>query len=874
VPAQNPERPSIPDYALIRKIGSGGYGDVWLARGLTGVYRAVKIVWRDRFADAAPFEREFNGLKNFMAMTLPEAGQLALLHAGRNEAAGFFYYVMELADDVRTGRDVDPATYVPLTLRELRVRRGRLPAAETVKIGIELARALAGLHARGLVHRDIKPSNIILVGGGPKLADIGLVAATAEAVTFVGTAGFVPPEGPGRPAADVFALGRLLYELATGLDRDDYPRLPPELNAAPDRALLMELNAIILRACEPNPAQRHRDGAAVLADLLAVQAGRTRRGRRRRGFAALAAAAVGAAVLAGLVFKVVRHAPAAPPPAASETATAVAVLPFANLSGDREQEYFSDGLTEEILNALARERELRVPGRTSSFSFKGKNLAAPEIARALGVTRLVEGSVQRVGSRVRIRVQLTRAADGFTENLGTFDRELPDIFALQDEVARVVVERLTRRPAPGMVAVLTANPGAYDAYLRGRALQTRGFDQMGEAVRAFEEAVGLDPKFALAWARLAEARFRPFAAGVDRSPALVEAARAAVARALGLQPDLPEGLIVRSNLARLADRDTAAAERDLARAELRQPSLPEIPLLRHAIARDAGHWPEAFRQARACVRLDPQNGDNLNALGLAFLFAGEFAEADRLFAKAAAIQGPQAAPPFANRVATRWRWRGAEAALRLARQASPEQAGAPVLQMELLAALGRTGDVGALAEAMDRAQPGGAVEAIMQGERDPVSVLRVRGLLGRDDPFRAAAERVRAGIQRQVGRGNRAPNVRLHFVKAELLLGHAESAAAELAALRRETGEQDPGPFRANYEFRRWAPAFYVALGRKDDALAVLSESQAAGFQPGHSLRTDPSLAALRDDPRFQELTKQAEAWADAQPAPADETAH
>lgn len=276
-----PEPPAIPDYELLRLIGRGAYGEVWLARGVTGVHRAVKIVWRDRFPEAAPYEREFHGLREFAAVSLTESRQLALLHVGRDPAAAYFYYVMELADDVTTGRDIDPANYTPLTLKEMRTRRGRLPAGECIGLGAELARALSGLHARGLVHRDIKPSNVIIVGGAPKLADIGLVTEVSAALTFVGTEGFVPPEGPGAPSADVFALGKLLYELLTGLDRHDYPRLPSELHTWPDRKEALELNEVLIRACEPHPDQRHVDANALLDDLLLLQAGRSVRRLRK-----------------------------------------------------------------------------------------------------------------------------------------------------------------------------------------------------------------------------------------------------------------------------------------------------------------------------------------------------------------------------------------------------------------------------------------------------------------------------------------------------------------------------------------------------------------------------------------------------------------
>jgi WD40 repeat protein len=278
----HPRPPPIADYELVRLIGQGSYGDVWLARGVTGVFRAVKIVWRDRFPDTRPYEREFEGVTRFAAISLREPSQLALLHAGRQDGAGFFYYVMELADDVTSGREIDPARYTPCTLQDFsRQRGGRIEIAEVVALGAALARALASLHAAGLVHRDIKPSNVILVGGVPKLADIGLVALASAQLTFVGTEGFVPPEGPGAPSADVYSLGKLLYELATGLDRHDYPRLPPDLDSRPDQRALLELNEILVRACETDARLRFQDASALLDELLLLQAGKSVRRLRR-----------------------------------------------------------------------------------------------------------------------------------------------------------------------------------------------------------------------------------------------------------------------------------------------------------------------------------------------------------------------------------------------------------------------------------------------------------------------------------------------------------------------------------------------------------------------------------------------------------------
>ena len=299
-PPAEPTPPHIPDYKLLRRIGAGSYGDVWIARTATGVFRAVKVVWRERFEDAGPYEREFRGLREFERVSLVQPRQLALLHVARRDEDGFFYYVMELADDAETGDDIDPATYRPLTLRELR-REGAMTVARTLELGVEMARGLAVLHEHGLVHRDIKPSNVVLVGGVPKLADIGLVASATMALTFVGTEGFVAPEGPGAPAADVFALGKVLYELVTGLDRIQFPQLPEDFAAREDRIAFLELNAVVLRACEPDLKRRPENARMLLDDLLLVQAGKSvrRLWAAERGLArALKTAAVLAAIAA------------------------------------------------------------------------------------------------------------------------------------------------------------------------------------------------------------------------------------------------------------------------------------------------------------------------------------------------------------------------------------------------------------------------------------------------------------------------------------------------------------------------------------------------------------------------------------------------
>lgn len=299
--------PEIPDFELIRLIGHGSFGDVWIARNVSGALRAVKVVWRNRFADAEPYEREFRGLQRFAKISLESARQLALLHVGINAQEGFFYSVMELADDAETGRQIQPERYAPLTLRELRRRQGRLAVADVVRIGVDLAGALVELHQHGLIHRDVKLSNVILVGGVPKLADIGLVAQDGAQTIQIGTDGYIPPEGPGSIRADIYATGKVLYELSTGFDRNDYPSLPPDISQWEDRERFFDLNAVIERACKEKPEERYRSAGDLRGDLNLMQAGesviRLRTAEKRGRVAQRAAAAlVGVLMVVGFLY--------------------------------------------------------------------------------------------------------------------------------------------------------------------------------------------------------------------------------------------------------------------------------------------------------------------------------------------------------------------------------------------------------------------------------------------------------------------------------------------------------------------------------------------------------------------------------------------
>lgn len=276
-----PSSIELPDHDLIQQIGRGAYGNVWLVQNKTlGVLRAVKLVHRSQFDEDRPFQREFDGLRRYEPISRGHLNLIAILHVGGTR--DFFFCVMELADNALAESAGVRIGYAPRTLRSELKLRGLLPLPEILQVATGIASALAHLHANGLVHRDVKPSNVIFVRGVPKLADIGLVTTIGDSRSCVGTEGYIPPEGSGSPSADCYALGKLLYELSTGHNRLDWPRPPSDLPTRPDREQLIELNAILHKACAPDPADRFRSADEMRGELELLRAGVSIRQKRER----------------------------------------------------------------------------------------------------------------------------------------------------------------------------------------------------------------------------------------------------------------------------------------------------------------------------------------------------------------------------------------------------------------------------------------------------------------------------------------------------------------------------------------------------------------------------------------------------------------
>lgn len=277
------DSPDMPDHTLLRCIGQGAFGEVWLARSnATGRYRAVKIVRRQRFKDGHPYELEFSGLRRFEEVSREHLGFVDILHIKRDPGDKYFCYVMELADDMDGATNLHPDRYEPKTLANEMIRRGPLPYADCVRVGLALSAALEELHRRGLVHRDVKPSNIIYVRGAPKLADVSLVAEVdADFRSMAGSPGYLDERLHGTPGGDLYSLGKVLYGIATGRTAEDWPALPEPPDSADDAEEFRELSAVFLKACHDDRARRFQSAGEIHAQLLLLQAGRSARRLQR-----------------------------------------------------------------------------------------------------------------------------------------------------------------------------------------------------------------------------------------------------------------------------------------------------------------------------------------------------------------------------------------------------------------------------------------------------------------------------------------------------------------------------------------------------------------------------------------------------------------
>jgi TolB-like protein/Tfp pilus assembly protein PilF len=543
-------------------------------------------------------------------------------------------------------------------------KREPIPIRDAAELIAKLARTVSYAHEHGILHRDIKPGNILLdAKGEPHLTDFGLarLVETESTVTHtmevLGTPSYMAPEqavgnhARDSGATDIYGLGAVLYQLLTAhppfaggttyetirLVLDSEPRRPRLLNPKVDR----DLNTICLKCLEKDPQRRYSSALALAEDLerwlkhepiRARRTGLFTRGRkwvRRNPTTAVLVVAL-AAVMVAMIWKsdLVQR----------PVTTGIAVLPFENRSEDKANAYFVDGIQDEILTRLSKIADLKVIAGTSTQHYKSGPRNLPEIARQLGVADILEGSVQKSGDTVRVNVQLIKAANDSHLWADTFDRKVKDIFSVDSEVAKAIAEqlraKLTGQEEQAIAAKPTDNPEAYDAYLRGLAdMSTTGNDLAAQ--KYLKEAVRLDPKFALAWARLSwldAAAYR--ATALPPTVALREEARQAAETALTLQPNLGEAILAKGffHYACLRDYDTAVPYLEQARQ-----LLPNSSLVRESMAtleRRRGHWDRSDSYFNEAEQLDPRNVHPLSIHAETYVNLRRFPEALRKFDQA------------------------------------------------------------------------------------------------------------------------------------------------------------------------------------------------------------------------------------------------
>jgi serine/threonine-protein kinase len=599
-------------YEIQKEIGQGAFATVYLARDCRHERQvALKVLNADPSSDAGEirFIREIRllaGLQHPNILPLHDSGHVEAL----------LYYVMPYVSGE--------------TLRAKMHRERLLSIDAAVSIAREAADALGCAHGQGIIHRDIKPENILLSGGHAIVADFGIARAidiagvrqlTRTGLGGPGTPAYMSPEqllgdNPLDGRSDIYSLGCVLYEMLTGkppfAGKEGFVKRftePAPLPSATRKEVQPWLDEIVETALARNPTDRYETAAELVKALNGNSSGRTGNRSDRAGQRSTS----------GSGGRVSYSSPEGTARVVREVEQAsIGVLPFTNMSNNPENEYFSDGITEEILNALMRVPALKVAARSSSFALKGKSLDISEIGERLKVKTVLEGSVRRVGQRVRITAQLINAADGYHVWSERYDRDVEDVFEIQDEIARTIVDRLKVKLGSAEYDAIghgqTENVEAYELYLRGRHCWNRWqlWGMMEKAIGYFEAALTKDPEYALAYHGLADAfstiGLYAFAPATEAMPK----AKAAALRATELAPELADAW-TSLGFVHMLSWEWDAAESALLKAIDINPRQSSARTVHSWVLAIRGRHSEALQEARRGRELDPQSRSGLPA---------------------------------------------------------------------------------------------------------------------------------------------------------------------------------------------------------------------------------------------------------------------
>jgi len=592
---------AVGHYRIIEKIGAGGMGEVYLAQD-TKLDRTVALKFlplhlchdtecRERFTREAQ-----------SAARLDHPNIVSVFEVGEFQGRPFFsmqHVEGQSLKEVLAGQT--------------------LPIERIVEIAIQICDGLQAAHEKGITHRDIKPSNILIDSHGrARIVDFGLASVMGsdqltKTGSTLGTIGYMSPEQVRGEkvdgASDIFSFGVVLFELMAGKPpfhrANEAATLHAILTEEPLRLIELrpniprELVAIVTQSLAKDRNHRYQDAAMLLSDLRDVR-------NRLRDMTASE----------GKV----------------HSQPSMAVLPFANLSADKEQDYFCDGIAEEIINALNHVENLRVVARTSSFSFKGKDLDIREIGRRLNVDTLLEGSVRKSGDRLRVIAQLINVSDGYHLWSERFDRQMEDVFAIQDEISLTIVDRLKVQLLAGERALLTKryteDQEAYNLYLQGRHFWNRRHEGgLQKGIEAFERAVLRDPMYAPAYVGVADCHNQLAHWGYTEPKEAYRKAKEAVEKALSIDSSLAEAHASLGWIKLWHDWDWAGSEREFREALKLNPNdavTHEWYALYLAVMQRVD---EGVAEVRRAVDLDPLSIVVNSILGVGLYWARRFDDA-------------------------------------------------------------------------------------------------------------------------------------------------------------------------------------------------------------------------------------------------------
>jgi serine/threonine-protein kinase len=633
-------------YSVGPELGGGGMSHVFEAHETVLDRDVVIKVLLPELAVGVKAERFHREVA--VAARLQHPNIVGVLAAGEGE--GLLYYVMPRVEGE--------------SLRARLDRVSRLDIPEALQILRDVARALAYAHAHGVVHRDIKPENILLSGRAAAVADFGIakaltvsrdegssqttgLGALTQAGTAVGTLAYMSPEqAAGDPAADhrtdIYSFGVVAYEALCGgrpfTGQSPQAILAAQFRDAPEPLCDRRpdvpdaLADLIARCLATDPADRPQSAPELLDALEAlgpssgVTAAFTGPRRTRRRIRRTVAMATAGLLAAGALFLALAKKGAS---VGDEIPKSLAVLAFRNLSGDAGNDFLSDGMSEELITALSKISELRVAAPASSFTFRDRDLDIREVARTLGVGAVLTGSVRRSGTRLRVSAQLTKADEGFTLWSESYDREMDDVLAVQEEIARAIVQalrlRLLRHERAALARRPTADVTAYEFYLRGRhEWNRRQLAPLRRALAYYDSAVMKDPRYALAYAGLADAyvvlgTWGHLTPGEARERSL-DAAR----RAVALDGTLAEGHASLASVLCIYVWDWPAAEAAFQKAISLNAGLATTHYFYSRCLAGHGRVAAAVEQARTAIRLDPLNAQIATGLAGAYLAARDY----------------------------------------------------------------------------------------------------------------------------------------------------------------------------------------------------------------------------------------------------------